>query len=168
MKQRLEIKGNKAMFSGMAAKFKSMVEDEIAITTQNVADGARRDAPRDKSFLVNSITGESKGLEGLVQVRMEYAAYLEFGTGTKVDAGKYADYAKTFQGNTTGTFEEFKTSLLDWMARKGIDENALFPIMMSILRAGIAPQPFLFPAFELETNKMLERLKTKIKNGTKS
>lgn len=163
MKQQLKIKGNKAIFKGFSKKMKTAVEDEVAGTTFKIADGARRNAPSDQGFLRNSIDAESQGLEGVVSVRAEYAPYMEFGTGVYVDAGQYADYAATFKGKTSGTFEEFKISLLEWMRRKGIEESALFPIMMHILNVGIRPQPFLFPTFQVESEKMMLRLRKKFK-----
>lgn len=167
MKQRLKLEGNKSIFKGFSAKMKQAVEDELAATSQDIADSARRNAPSDQGILVNSISAESSGLKGEVSVRAEYAAYLEFGTGTRVDARGYDEYAREFKGKTNGTFEEFKKSLSEWMKRKGIEQQYLFPIMMKILNVGIEPQPFLFPAFEAETAKMFERLKKKLNNASK-
>jgi len=52
------------------------------------------------------------------------------------------------------------------MRNKGIEERFLFPIMMKILRVGIRPQPFLYPAWKNNTIKFLENLKKMLNNGT--
>lgn len=162
MKSSLKIKNNMASFKTKAQGFQDLIQDEIFATTEDIATKAIQDVPVDKGMLKNSINTQVTELKGVVEVMSEYAPYIEFGTGTKVDVGNYADYANEFKGRNHGSMAEFEQSLRDWIKSKGIEESALYPIMMSILRLGIAPQPFLFPNFEVETNKMLDRLKKKI------
>lgn len=150
-------------FKTKAQGFHDLMQDEIFATTEDIATKAIQDVPVDKGMLKNSINTQVTDLKGVVEVNSEYAAYIEFGTGTKVDVRGYADYAKQFQGRKHGTMAEFEQSIRDWMKSKGIEEKALYPIMISILRLGIAPQPFLFPNFEVESKAMLERLRKKIK-----
>jgi hypothetical protein len=50
--------------------------------------------------------------------------------------------------------------------RKRIPEEAVYPIMMSILHNGVKAQPFLFPAFFAEQPQLLKRLK-KVLRGIK-
>ena len=162
MKLKLEVKGNRAIFKNATKEIKKDLENEILMTTEAVADQAQVNTPSNTGFLRNSITAEVDGLEGVVRVGAKYGPFIEFGTGTLVDApAEWEQYASEFKGKLDGTFEQFENSLKDWMRNKGIPEEAFFPIAMKILRVGIRPQPFLYPAFKAETTKMIERLKKK-------
>lgn len=166
-KIKLTYKENKAFFSNLKKQFVNDFEAEIDRTITDIETEAISRVPVDTGFLRSKINGEVKDLNGVVRVNSNYAAYVEFGTGTKVSVPAGLEgYASEFQGMKNGSFEDFKANLLTWMRNKGIDERYLFPIMMKILRVGVAPRPYLFPAFQTNTQKMLERLKKKI-NGSK-
>ena len=99
--------------------------------------------------------GESPN-EGMVN----YAPYVEFGTKKKVrvPAG-YEQLARQYKGKTGKKFADLKSAIARWADKKGIPEEAVFPIAMSIAKNGVPAQPFLIPAFEGEKNKLIQRLK---------
>ena len=65
-----------------------------------IANLAKDNAPVDYGFLKNLIVAERVGeLGAKVESLANYSAYLEFGTGTKVDVpAELADYAIQFKG----------------------------------------------------------------------
>lgn len=133
MKQNLSITGNKAYYSGLASKFKTLLQDEIVATNEDVANKARGRVPVDKGFLKNSIITQQvpNGAETLVTVN--YAPFIEFGTGGLVDVPTgLEDYAIRFKGE-------------------------------GIKQVNLRPQPFLFNSFKEETIEMTKRLKNAIK-----
>src|SRR6187549_4236576 len=84
-----------------------------------------------------------------------YAPFVEFGTKgkTKVPA-EWTAYAAQFKGLKNGNLDEFKLSILDWMHRKGITPTSGTPeslasyIVMLILKNGLKPRPFMYPAYK--------------------
>ena len=163
---KLTYKANKAYFTGISKKYKEVTEDLLVKTINNIESEAVQAAPADKGFLRNSAYSEIEGLEGVVGFKAEYAPFMEFGTGVLVNVpAEWSQYAKTFQNQNLGSFEDFKTSIRDWMRSKGIEEQFLYPIMLKILRVGVAPQPFLHPAWRKNSDKFLKELRKIVKNG---
>ena len=131
MKIKMTVTGNKAIFSDFKKEVQKTMENEILRTTEAVADEARTNARRDLGFLVNSITDEVDGLEGLVRVRANYSPYVEFGTGALVDVpAGLEEYAIQFKG-------------------------------AGIKQVNLPPRPFLYPAWKTHTIRMMERLRKK-------
>lgn len=94
------------------------------------------------------------------------SAFQEFGTGGKVDVPEeMADIASQFQGASGGDMAAFILALTDWVKRHGLtgvysvktqrrnnnytnqDEQTAWAIAKAILRDGLKPQPFLYPAY---------------------
>lgn len=167
-KIKMTVEGNKSYYSNLSKLYREDVEDFLAEAIQNTETEAVQAAPSNTSFLRSSAYSEINGLEGLVGFKAQYAAFQEFGTGALVDVpAEWSEYAATFNDSDFGSFEEFKISLLDWMNNKGIEAKFLYPIMMKILRIGIKPQPFLYPAWKNNTIKFLDNLKKMLNNGAK-
>lgn len=149
-----------------------------------VEKDAKRDAPANEGNLRNSIVGTVSGLQAKVTVTANYAAYLEF--GTRKFAAKYVAtlppdwkaYAATFKGKGGGTFDEFIQDIMQWVRVKGIGgiqtksgatstskssldamQQAAYAIALNILQNGIRPQPFLFPAVQRHTPKLIDDIK---------
>jgi len=129
---------------------------------------AKQMAPVDEGFLRNSISpvlAAPGNLKAFVVVSANYAAYIEFGTRSFAAAyvsslpADWQQYAATFRGSTGGTYQDFIIRLMGWMKRKGIDEDAAYVIAKKILRTGIRPHPFLFPAVQKNTIELKNRLK---------
>ena len=97
-------------------------------------------------------------------------------------------FAAQFKGKGGGDYYDFLNNILDWVMRKGIanrysvktkkaikiklgsgseDENRLaevaYAIALSILRKGIKPHPFLYPAIEKNKEILINNLKAVIK-----
>jgi len=119
-----------------------------------------------------------------ITVAANYAAYMEF--GTRKFAAAYVStlpqdwkaYAATFKGSGGGTFDEFIMRLMAWVKRKGIGETFdiktrrrvrqgkqsaattreadAYAIALHILRHGIRPHPFLYPAVKAHTPGLIK------------
>jgi len=103
-------------------------------------------------------------------VNAPYAAYMEFGTGSKVNVpAEFADMAAQFRGKSGQSFKDGLEAIKVWCRAKGIPEEAAYPIFAKILGAGVNPQPFLYPAwikgkrnYLNNLRKLLGRLKKKV------
>lgn len=143
---------------------KQVITDELNEFGIAVVADASRLAPVDEGFLHQHISFEKQELAVEIIVAANYAAYLEF--GTRAFAAVYVatlpptwqQFAATFKGGGGG-FEDYFRNIFEWCKRKGIAEAAAYPIAISILRKGIRPHPFLFPAVESNLIKLKERLK---------
>lgn len=156
-------------------KFGKQAEDIIAAETLDTAisieSDAKKLAPKNFGKLAQSISHEKiNDANYKVTVNEYYGAYIEFGTGTKVNVPpEFASMAATFKGSRGGSFRDGLEAVKVWCRAKGIDEKAAYPIFAKILGAGINPQPFLYPAYvkgrkDYENNlkKALARLNKKI------
>lgn len=132
-----------------------------------------------------------KKLEKRVTVGVFYAAYVEFGTGKYAAAyvsalpPDWKTYAAKFKGKNAagGSFEEFLINIIEWVKRKGLagtysvktkrrtgnkgarlfeDAAVAYPIALAIIRNGIHPHPFLYPAFEQYRKQIIDDIKKQI------
>jgi len=95
----------------------------------------------------------------------KYSGYMEFGTGTKVVVPAGAEeLAMQAKEQPKGTIAEFERSLTRWAKLKGIPQKFVFPIMMKILKVGLKPRPFFWPAI-LKGKKILDERMQKIYNA---
>ena len=125
------------------------VSDEINASALKIENQAKRLAPVNFGQLRNSIALTKDGeLTYSVAANASYSAYVEFGTGTKVQipAG-FESLAAKYRGKGGGTFDQLLENIKDWCRRKGIDEKLAYPIAVSIVRTGIKPQPYFIPAY---------------------
>jgi hypothetical protein len=163
-----------------------IITNEFKIFGQNVANDAKRNAPVDEGRLREMIFSEAFPMEVSIIAGVDYAAYVEF--GTKAFAAEYVaslpqdwqTYAATFKGGGgKGSFQQFFDAILRWVERKGIastfsvktrqksqssasknnEKQAAYAIAMHILKYGIHPQPYLYPAFEKNKAELIENLK---------
>ena len=129
----------------------------------------------------------------MVVVGAPYAAYMEFGTGAKVKVpDDFKLMASSFKGRKSGTFRDMVESLTVWVKQKQItgtysiktqrrstaknsrgetpeqeDKRIAFLIARSILKNGLTPRPFLYPAYKEGSRLFLKQLKQDIKDLTK-
>lgn len=75
------------------AKFKRALEKSCALVERS----AKQKAPKDTGALRRSITSEVNGLEGVIYTPLEYAPYIEFGTGLFAEGGGRADVPWNYQ-----------------------------------------------------------------------
>lgn len=172
-KFKLTLKGNKAVIEGLKkinAKAVKGIGDVITASANDIEAGAKSRAPRNNNFLHGSIAAQEdpKNLRARIEVGASYAPYVEFGTGakTKVPAG-LEQYADQFKGSTGKSWQEFEENIKQWMRQRGIEEEALYPIMASIYRNGINAHPFLFPAFDAARPNLIKDIKQVLEDSTK-
>ena len=148
-----------------------MIDAETESIAFQIETDAKKLAPKNFGKLAQSISHlEVKPALYKVTVNELYGAYMEFGTGSKVNVpAEFADMAATFKGKKQGTFKQGLEAIKVWCKAKGIPEAAAYPIFAKILGAGINPQPFLYPAwvkgkndYQNNLEKMLKRLNKKI------
>lgn len=162
---KIEVTGDiKKKMDKITAQVKQAVDDELYAFGFDTVAMAKQLAPADEGILRNRIVMEKTELAVEISVAVNYAAYLEF--GTRSFAAIYVatlpptwqEYAATFKGGGGG-FEDYFRNIFEWCKRKGIEESAAYPIAISILRNGIRPHPYLYPAIETNLIKLKARLK---------
>jgi hypothetical protein len=152
------IKGVEAAIKRIDTKATKGLSDEMAASAINIERSAKRLAPGNLGKLRQSINHDTgNSLFKSVFSTVEYAPYVEFGTRGKarIPAG-YEAFAAQYKGKgAKGAWKAIEF----WIKRKGIDTKLTFVIFRSIMRNGIAPQPFMIPAYEKEKPALLKRLK---------
>ena len=151
------------------AKAIQAINEETEEAANNIASDARKLAPKNFGKLAQSVSSKKiKDDLYSVFVNEKYAAYMEFGTGTKVNVpAEFSQMAASFKGKKSGTFKEGLEAIKAWCRAKGIDEKAAYPIFAKILGAGINPQPFLYPAYIKGKKEYLDNLIRLIKTFNK-
>lgn len=108
------------------------VQDSLSKATLLVEKEAKQNAPKDTGALRRFITSKVEGLEGTVFTPLEYAPYIEYGTGLFAEAGngrkKVPWNYKDDEGNWHST-------------------------------SGMKPQPFMRPALNSNREKIKKILK---------
>lgn len=102
-----------------------------------VENQAKRDAPVDVGTLRNSIKSEVEGTQGVVGTNLEYAPYVEFGTGLFAAHGDGRQTPWSYQDEKG----EWHTTI------------------------GQHPQPFLGPALEMNRETIVNFIKEKLENA---
>jgi HK97 gp10 family phage protein len=161
----MEVKGLNETIKELR-KFGKEMDKKIDFETEDAANKialeAKQLAPKNFGKLAQSISqAKVKESNYKVTVNETYGAYMEFGTGAKVQVpAEFKDIANSFKGKKTGTFKQALESIKIWCRAKGIDEKAAYPILAKILGAGISPRPFLYPAYIKGKKDYLKNLKT--------
>lgn len=151
-----------------------------------VAD-AKTNAPADLGTIRQQIIQETVNNDFktvcIISANAPESAYQEFGTGGKVSVPpEMADVASEFQGKSGSDFAAFIVALTGWVKRHGInpigayqvstrtrigrgnkrdiDEATAYAIARSILKNGLKPQPFLYPAYQKNISKLVPMLET--------
>lgn len=135
-----------------------------AVADLIVAD-AKRLAPADlgtiRQNIGKSTVSNANGIQATIFSAAPESPYQEFGTGGRVDVpAEMAEMAAQFKGKSSGSFKEFVLALKGWLSRHGIPEKAAYAVARSILRKGLKPQPFLYPAYLMHKDKLLSMLTT--------
>lgn len=161
---------------GMEKELAESVDQVLNANAVEIATKAKKLAPVDMGGLRGSINPDvSKPLSKSVSVNVFYAPFIEFGTGKYAAAyvgslpPDWAAMALKFKGKKGGgDYFDFLNNILDWVKRTGLStvvnsytgkkvggkaakENLVVlaeAIAWSILRKGVKPHPFLFPAYE--------------------
>ena len=150
-------------------KAEKLINAETQSTAFNIEEDAKKRAPKNFGKLAQSIStsqpisDKNKSIiSRVITVNELYGAYMEFGTGSKVNVpAEFADMAATFKGKKQGAFKQGLEAIKVWCKAKGIPAEAAYPIFAKILGAGINPRPFLYPAWvkgKKDYQNNLERL----------
>jgi len=102
-----------------------------------VERAAKRKAPKGVGNLRRSIASTVEGTEGIVYTPVEYAPYVEYGTGLFAEEGGRKDVPWSYQDEKG-----------EWHST-----------------SGMSPQPFLRPALNENKEKIMKVIKKAIKNG---
>lgn len=109
----------------------SKVQQSLTKACMIVERAAREKAPKDTGALKRSITHEVNGTTGVVFTPLEYAPYVEFGTGLFAEDGGRKDVPWSYQDDKG----EWHTT------------------------SGQKPQPFMRPALQENKQRVLDALK---------
>lgn len=140
-------------------------------TADSIVADAKQRAPVNYGQLRLSIghtQAEINNNRSLIFSNAPYSAFVEFGTGTKVQVPKgFEELASQFKGRQSGNFDTFLDSIREWCKKKGIDEKLAYVIAVSILRTGIKPQPYFIPAYLIGLNNYGKKLVSALDRETK-
>ena len=159
---------------------------ELKFTSNEIRDGAKRDAPTDEARLKQSISVATTGnLSFEIVAQSSYAGYLEFGTKTYVSVPPGLEsVANQLKGPSGGAGDPLK-ALQAWVKRKGIagtysvktrrrtggketkekqDKQIAFLIWRKIREFGIKPRPFFFKQLGPAEAKLTKKLANIIKS----
>ena len=101
-----------------------------------VERSASEKAPKDTGALRRSITSKVEGLEGIIYTPLEYAPYIEYGTGLFAEGNGRKDVPWNYQDDKG-----------NWHST-----------------SGLKPQPFMRPSLDENRQKILEILKEGVMN----
>lgn len=185
----IDISGDLGDFDKLSKEVQEVVDNELNSFGLKTVATAKSLCAVDEGFLRNSITFDKQPLSVEIIVAADYAAYVEFGTrgfAAAYVAGLPANwqaFAASFRGGGGGSFAEMLRRITEWVHRKGItgtysvktrkrtgnkeaikseDKSVAYVIALSILRKGIKPHPFLFPAIENNLPELKNNLKTQL------
>lgn len=171
-------------FTNLGVEGIRMADAVIASNVDGMVLEAKQSAPADLGKIRQSLGKEKVSEDNTVGYNFFCnaleAGFQEFGTGGKVDVpSEMADIASTFQGYKGGSMQEFILALIGWVRRHGLtgvysikthkrigtnasnldaDTQAAWAIARSILRNGLKPQPFFYPAFVNGRSKLMPAL----------
>lgn len=96
---------------------------------------AKQKAPKDTGALRRSITSEVNGLEGVVFTPLEYAPYIEYGTGLFAEGGGRTDVPWNYQDDA-GNWHSTSGQKPQPFMRPAVNENR--EQIIQILKEGLA------------------------------
>lgn len=167
----------------MAVKFEGL--DELFESLDNIADtntvkkaldkcciiverSARQKADaqsKGDGELARSIASKVDGLEGIIYTPLEYAPYVEYGTGIHAEGGKgRQDVPWVYvEGEGSGAKKSTQSYTLDeakkavaYLKKKGLDAHYTY---------GQHPQPYMRPALDENRELILKIIKEGLTNG---
>ena len=122
----IKLEGNQAFFNkikNFGKDSEEIVKEELTVTLDEIYNQALRDAPADMGGgggIRGSGYKDQRGLDGEVGFKNEYAPYVEFGTGTKVQIPQgLEEYAMTFYVNGKGRLQASPFLFPAWFKESG-------------------------------------------------
>jgi HK97 gp10 family phage protein len=144
----------------------SNVEAAVGKACALVERAARQKAPKGSGELRRSITSKVEGLEGTVYTPLEYAPYVEYGTGLYAEGGKgrqEVPWVYVEGGGSSGTHK--KTV---YRTREDAEAAAAYlraQGLEAVVTYGRHPSPFMRPAMDENRERILEILRDGVIQG---
>lgn len=159
------------------------VNASLLASAQDIRSDAISRVPINEGRLKNSIKAGrlEDGNGAQVSVNVNYGAYIEFGTGKKVNkslTNRYPQAAAVARNlPKAGNFKDMVNALESWVRLKGLagtystktkrrtgskakkvqqDRQLAYAIAIRILQNGIESQPYFFPAYEKEQRNIVK------------
>lgn len=176
-------------FAALGADGAGVANRVLNVTADLIVTDARRNAPAAFGKIRQGIVkSQVADLRVMVAATAPESAFQEFGTGGKVDVpAEMADIAAQFKGASGGGMQAFIISLIDWIKLRGLTNTysvttrkiatkgtadqttqLAWAIAKKILRDGLQPQPFLYPAYLAGTSQLVPKLQTALQELLKS
>jgi HK97 gp10 family phage protein len=132
------------------SEVKKEFRDVVSVNALEGRNEAVKKAPAAFGKLRQQIGIESSNdYEKKVVSNADYSAYVEFGTGGKVDVpSEWQQIANEAKGKSGKSFEDGLEAIKEWCRLKGKDQAAAYPILISVIRDGQEPRPFMYPAWQ--------------------
>jgi HK97 gp10 family phage protein len=149
-------------------RFQDLVVDTATFAHRQAVNHINQNVGTGTGHLKQSMYIETGELFAEVGNRADYAGFVEFGTGKMVSVPpEFSEIASKVKSRPTKSFEEGLQAIRDWCKMKGIETRAAYPIFMSILRRGVMPRPFMYPAYKMAARYMQKEAAKMIKELTK-
>lgn len=164
----------KAIKEASVQRLQKACIDALGKTAENIVNDAkielRTKGAINNGGLVNSIFAQpvTADLKVNIEAGAFYASFIEFGTRKFASQhvgslpAEWKDIASKTKGQSRGTFQDMVNSLTDWVEKKiptdEDPEKVARAIAISILRNGIRPRPYLYPAVVKNVNKFAQEL----------
>jgi HK97 gp10 family phage protein len=136
----VQIEGMSSIMANLQNSMTRNMETQMGKACAIVERSAKQKAPKDTGALRRSITSKVEVIDGVVTgvvfTPLEYAPYVEFGTGLFAEEGGRQDVPWTYQADNG-----------DWY-----------------ITSGQKPQPYLRPALKENRKKIIRILKEGVKN----
>jgi HK97 gp10 family phage protein len=167
-----------AKLNALGANNARMANAILNAGADNIVLEAKQSAPADLGKIRQGIGKEQEGNTIKIFCNAPEAIYQEFGTGPMVDVPeRFSDVAQAGKDSGSGTWADFILALTGWISRHGLlntysvkshrvsfkatkdqNEQLAYVIARKILREGLKPQPFLYPALINNEKKILDSL----------
>lgn len=140
-------------------KVPAEVDAELEAASQQMREGAIRDAPADQGILRAEIqSAKLSFLNHGIFSNALYSGYMEFGTKSNVEIPPgLEDVASELQGKSVGSLNA-KEAIFQWCKRKGIDPKLWYPIFIKIMVQGIKPHPFFFRQIDVAGPQLIKNV----------
>lgn len=151
------IKGLKALLKKLDNLDKDLfdkIEGVVDGHAHQMATRAKRYAPKNTGHtgqtiaVAQGIKREKGVIDRSVIANAPYALYIEFGTGkqVKIEPEMREVAARARAAAKKGSFADGLKSIERWLKLNGGDPKNAYIVLVSILKRGLKPQPFLYPA----------------------
>lgn len=144
----------------------NQISTELKDGANAIAFEAKSRAPGDQGILQQLISvANIDPLNFEVVSGADYSPYVEFGTLTQVSIPPgLEEYAAQFKGDfASGTYSEGSglaawEAISAWCERHGIEKEAWYAIYLTVIKVGVKPHPFFFPAVNHQSPIIIDKV----------